>query len=125
MHGQIVFLNSAREEEDVRRHADLFLVVIDQLARDFLDRCDQDTSVDPLVGLWPELRSAVESVGIGVHEIEFARGKLVREFSCYLCSSATHHDGPQWLVRLRALLSEATRADEGAAAGVNTKCAVP
>ena len=118
-------LESAREEEDVRRHADLFLVVIDQLARDFLDRCDQDASADPLVGLWPELRSAVESVVIGVHEIKFAPGKLVREFSCYLGSSETHHDDPRWLVRLRALLSEATRADEGAAAGVDTKGAVP
>jgi hypothetical protein len=57
--------NIPKENQSVRRRPDLLLVALDHLGHDFLDRADQDVTVDRLAGLWPGIRQSLAKVSHG------------------------------------------------------------
>ncbi|MCW5701781.1 MAG: hypothetical protein KIT82_04285 [Bradyrhizobium sp.] len=83
--------------------ADLSLVTIDQMGREFLRRLPGEHGGDPLSGLWSELEEAVLRVRDEAEDERTAQGKLVQLLSAELRLSPTGTSN--WVESLRKTLT--------------------
>jgi hypothetical protein len=92
------------EQPSSRLRTDTTLVILDQLGRDFLDRCASQTGHDPLSGMWSDLRAEICRARTDDGAIGTALGNLIRDLTSYL-GRPTVGEKP-WVARLRALLTD-------------------
>ncbi|MGD9729046.1 MAG: hypothetical protein AB7V39_22060, partial [Nitrospiraceae bacterium] len=83
--------------------ADLSLVTVDQMGREFLRRLSGEYGGDALVGLWPALEEVVLRVRNEAEDERTVQGKLVQLLAAKL--RATSIGEPSWVGFLRKILT--------------------
>ena len=92
------------QEAGRREVADLSLVAVDQMGREFLRRVSQDDGTDPLSGLWSELQQVMMRARLEDDEASTVQGKLVRLLARHLEQWLSSE--PPWAARLRLILTD-------------------
>lgn len=100
------------EDGEVRRKPDLLLVTLEQLGQEYLARCRSSHVMDPLFGLWPDLRRATLTPGEMADKVSAARSRILHEFAHFLRAGMDVREEPRWLARLLALIVDAASRDE-------------
>lgn len=91
--------------------ADLSLVTVDQMGREFLRRIAQGGEGDPLSGFWPELEEIILRARKEDEKEITVQGKLVRLLKLQMEPRSPNE--PRWIASLRMILT-----DDSAAAAV-------
>jgi hypothetical protein len=90
--------------------ADLSLVTVDQMGREFLRRIAEEDEGDPLSGLWPELEDVILGARKEDEKEITVQGKLVQLLKLQMEPQSPNE--PHWVASLRTILT----ADSAAAA---------
>ncbi|KRR26208.1 hypothetical protein CQ14_21265 [Bradyrhizobium lablabi] len=99
------------QEAGRRPVADLSLVTVDQMGREFLRRIAQEDEGDPLSGLWPELEEVILGARKEDEKEITVQGKLEQLLKLQMEPRSPNE--PRWIGSLRMIL-----ADDRAAAAV-------
>lgn len=94
------------QEVGGRAVADVSLVKVDQMGREFLRRASRNDDADPLSELWSELEQVGLHARLEDEETNTAQGKLVRLLTSHLEQSLSIE--PRWVARLRMTLTDET-----------------
>jgi hypothetical protein len=100
----------SRSPSGGRRTPEMFSVIVDQMARDYLCRSSDLDRSDPLLGLWAEIRDALRrGVEARTGGIARFRGHLIIKMGGGT-ATAPEMRAPEWEIRLRNLSLEAAKA---------------